>query len=334
MSCCFKMGCNEPSRGGSHLELKLLVSNFSSEPIRGDLHWKVTMDGQAIGEGHIAQKTPAPQGELLDVGRVDAILPDVGKPTRLKISLKLGASHKAYENDWTTWLYPAVICPKKLPIPVFVDEAFCKSFAAWKFRPIPARGDLESRAVYLTEWPCDPRIVDAAERGASVVAIGMPGQLLNSFAMTFRTSWWKAGEKREQNNTGTFVYDHPATKAMAPDGWCDDGWFHLIQGSRKFDLEKTPSRPEVLIRALPSLMLPVDEALLFQVGVGNGSLVVSGLNHRAADGRPENEWILAKLLEHAATFPSPKPKMASGIFKSRRGRSRRMPAGLPTSDCQ
>ena len=126
--------------------------------------------------------------------------------------------------------------------------------------------------------------------------------------MTFRTSWWKAGEKRDENNTGTFVYDHPATRAMAPDGWCDDGWFDLIEGGCKFDLEKAPARPEVMIRALPSLMLPADEALLFEVGVGKGSLIVSGLNHRRAEGRPENEWLIARLLDHAAKLPQPKAK--------------------------
>jgi hypothetical protein len=49
-----------------------------------------------------------------------------------------------------------------------------------------------------------------------------------------------------------------------------------------------------------------DEALLFAVGVGRGSLVVSGLNHAQADGRPENEWLLARLIDYAATLPHPK----------------------------
>ena len=48
-----------------------------------------------------------------------------------------------------------------------------------------------------------------------------------------------------------------------------------------------------------------DDAILFQVGVGKGCLVVSGLNHRRAQGKPENQWLLARLIDHAATMPRP-----------------------------
>ena len=51
-----------------------------------------------------------------------------------------------------------------------------------------------------------------------------------------------------------------------------------------------------------------DSAMLYEVGVGKGGLIVSGLNHDYAAGRPENEWLLARLLEHAASHPRPKAK--------------------------
>jgi hypothetical protein len=95
---------------------------------------------------------------------------------------------------------------------------------------------------------------------------------------------------------------------MAPDGWCDDGWFYLIEGGRKFVLETAPARPNVIIRALPGMMLVEDDAMLFEVGVGKGTLILSGLNHRRAEGRPENQWLMARLLEYAAGFPQPKAK--------------------------
>ena len=97
---------------------------------------------------------------------------------------------------------------------------------------------------------------------------------------------------------------------MAPDGWCDAGWFDLIEGAGKCVLEKMPARPEVIIRALPSMALVEDDAILFQVGVGKGCLIVSGLNHRHAQGRPENQWLLARLVDHAATMPRPNAPLA------------------------
>ena len=101
---------------------------------------------------------------------------------------------------------------------------------------------------------------------------------------------------------------------MAPDGWCDDGWFYLIEGGEQVRFGATPARPEVIVRALPSMVLVEDDALLFEVGVGKGSLIVSGLNHRRAAGRPENEWLIARLLDHAAAFPQPKAKWPASFL--------------------
>ena len=167
--------------------------------------------------------------------------------------------------------------------------------------------------MYLTSW-LDKRTTDAMERGASVVLLDGAVQITPSRPVTFKTTWWKAGESPEANHTGTYVYDHPVTRAMAPDGWCDDGWFHLIDGGAKSALEKMPARPEVIIRGLPSLMLPEDAAILYEVGVGRGTLIVSGLNHLRAKGRPENQWIIARLLDHAAEFPRPKANWPVSIL--------------------
>jgi hypothetical protein len=57
-----------------------------------------------------------------------------------------------------------------------------------------------------------------------------------------------------------------------------------------------------------------DDALLFEVGVGKGSLIVSGLNHQRAKGRPENQWLLAQLLDYAATMPQPKVKWPASML--------------------
>ena len=46
--------------------------------------------------------------------------------------------------------------------------------------------------------------------------------------------------------------------------------------------------------------------MLFEVGIGNGAMIASGLNHEAARGRPEGEWLIARLLEYAAGQPHPK----------------------------
>jgi hypothetical protein len=309
-------GLQRTYRGQERLTLKVLVSNFSADSLQGDLHWKVIVGDRLVAQEQKALTTPAPQGEVVDLGKIDVELPKIESPARVRVTIELAANGKQFVNDWTTWLYPVVIQPVKPPVPIIADEAYCKQFPGWGFQPIPLKGELASHAVYLASWPCDPRIVDALKRGAGVVMLDGADQLMKSCPITFRTSWWRAGEPPwdSKNHTGTFVYDHPVTRAMAPDGWCDDGWFHLIEGSKKFDLETAASRPDVLIRALPGMLVVKDYALLFEVGVEEGTLFASGLNHRRAAGRPENEWIVARLLEYAATFPQPRAKWSASLF--------------------
>ena len=299
----------------NRLQVKLLVSNYAAEPFQGELVWEVKAGDQTIARQQ-TPLTPVPQGEVAEMGRIDVVLPEITSPAKLRITTDVVANGKRLANDWSSWLYPSAIVPANFPAPVFADETQVKQCKDWGVKPIPAHGDLDSHAVYVVSWPCDPRIVDAMKRGASVVILDGADRLMKSHAVTFRTSWWKAGDTPETNNSGTFVYDHPVTRAITPDGWCDDGWFYLIEGGKKCVLELAPVRPEVIVRALPSMAIVEDDALLFEVGVGQGSLIVSGLNHRGAAGRPENDWIVSRLLVHAAQFPRPKPKWPASFLVS------------------
>jgi hypothetical protein len=299
-------GLQRTHRAKNRLQLKLLASNFSADGIKGRLDYEVK-----VGTRSLVQKqhpiTTAPQGELSNLAAIDLELPEVRDPTQLRITAMLYSGEKRFRNDWATWLYPSQIKPQISSSPVFADDSQQKRFAAWNVKPMSSGGNLSPKAVYLA-GKLNARLLDAMNDGACVVMLDGVSQFLKSYPVTFQTSWWQAGGSREQNNTGTFVYDHPVTRGITPDGWCDDGWCYLIDGGCKFDLQTMPARPGIMIRALPSLMLPVDEALLFEVGVGKGCLIVSGLNHRRAEGLPENEWILAKLIEYAATLPQPKTK--------------------------
>lgn len=298
-------GLDQTYRGKSRLELKLLVSNFSPDVLGGTLAWEVKAGGQTVAADKVALES-IPQGEVAGATQIAVELPETDVPVPLLVTASLTAGGKRCRNEWPARLYPALIRPASSPVPVFADVPQSKVFGAWGAAPIPTGETLDSRAVYVTDTFFDPRLAAAMERGACVVCLGGADPFLNAYPVTFRTTWWKAGDTPEKNNTGTFVYDHPATRAAAPDGWCDGGWFHLVEGAKKYVLEEVPARPDVIVRALPSMAMVQDEALLFAVGVGKGSLIVSGLNHGKAEGRPENEWLLARIVDYAATLPRPK----------------------------
>ena len=299
-------GLDRTYRGKDRFDLKLLVSNFSPEPLEGEFVWEVKAGDKSIATRQVSLNR-IPQGELAEATKIGLELPETAAPCKLTITAELTAGGKRFVNDWCSWLYPAVIRPAAIPMPVFADETQLAQFQDWGLKPIPEEDPLSINAVYIA-GRFDDRLADAIDRGARVVLLNGAGRFLRSHPINYRTTQWKAGDFPENNYCGTFVYDHPATRAMAPDGWCDAGWFHLIEGANKFVLDKTPARPEVIVRALPSMAMVEDDALLFLVGVGKGTLIASGLNHQRAKGRPENEWIVARLLEHAAGLSQPKAR--------------------------
>ncbi len=309
-------GLQQTYRSQERMGLSLSVSNFSPGPLQGTLRWKVEVEGRSVAQDGHSLTTPVPQGEIAEVAKVEVALPESALPVKVRIVVDLAAPGRVFSNDWTAWLYPAKIQPKATSVPIFAEANYTKQFPGWSLQPIPLNGDLPEQAIYLASWPCDPRIIDALKRGAGLVLLDGDGQLMESCPITFRTSWWRAGEKPwdDRNHTGTLVYDHPVTRAMAPDGWCGGGWWHLMEGSSKFDMETAPTRPETIIRALPGMLVVKEYALLFEVGVERGTLLVSGLNHRRAKGRPENEWLVARLLDHIAQSSRPKAQWPASLL--------------------
>jgi hypothetical protein len=248
--------------------------------------------------------------------RIDLELPDVTSPVKLTVAAKLAAGDKRFANEWHAWLYPREIRPEALPVPVFADAILIEDLKNVQLEVIPTTGALDNHAVYITDRLGDHRLINAMERGAGVVLLGAMEGFLESRVLTFRPSWWRGTTNNQVNHAGTFVYDHPLTRAMAPEGWCDEGWVRLIQGSQKYSLAATPVRPNIIIRALPTMEKVEDESLLFEVALGNGCLIASGLNHKDAQGYPENEWFLSHLLEYAAGFPRPEAAWPASFLKA------------------
>ncbi len=209
-------GLEKTCRAGKRLDVKLLISNYSPEALQGQLIWEVKAGDPSIGERQAAIKE-IPQGHVVEVGQIGLELPAVTGPRKLKIRAELVAGGKRFRNDWTAWLYPAAIHPEMLPVPVFADAASPARFRDWDARPLPTEGALSERAVYLVGRFADRRLVDALQRGACVVAFGGVEDTLKFRTLSYGTSWWKGSENGQVNHTGTFVYDHPMTRAMAPE---------------------------------------------------------------------------------------------------------------------
>lgn len=305
-------GLERTYRGGGKCRIAPVVSNYSPDAVNGNMIWEIRLGDALL----TSKKVPigVAQGGVQSLDAIEIDLPNVGEPTQLTVTAGLTVGERRYGNDWTSRVYPATIGPAALPISLFACKAWIDAFGGAAL-PIPETGSLPERAVYVTGGISDSRLVDALERGAAVVLLGPLGEVCPTRSVTFGTTWWKAGDSPETNHTGTFVYEHPVVRAIAPDGWCDEGWRDLLDGGGKYMLDAVPARPNIVIRALPSMVRMEESAILFEVGVGKGCLIASGLNHRGALGRPENQWLVKQLVEYAGTQPRPAAVWPASFFK-------------------
>jgi len=314
-------------RGGDGLAPKLIVSNYSPEPIRrGALTYRylgMPNPQPPLGKPNEPVWKGRDMGALVgfDVGQgeVKTIIPakmslwDVHSPARVILEAELTAFGRKFRNRWTTWVYPAKIAAPALKVPLFAGPVLSGALGRWGAKPIPP-GDLPAKAVYVMRQP-SPRVVDAVSRGACLVLLSPTG-LLPTASTRFKTSWWLGSAK--DCNVGTVVYDNPVTREMAPDGWCDAGWYRLLEGAQTYILDDLSNPPEVMVRALDVHRFCRSKALMFQARVGRGSLIVSGLRHfiHDRDAPPEAQWLLGRLIAHAGALPQPKAEFPIKLLRN------------------
>lgn len=304
---------------GERVTVQVSVSNFSGRDFNAPVTWRITSDTADIANGTLAA-AQAPHGTLSALGEIRVQLPRVDAPTRMHLELALSHSGETYTNTWSTWVYPSRMPRREADVPLYVSrdlDAYVNGLGA---KPIPD-GPLPSPAVYLARQP-SPELLDAASRGSSVVLLSPIGVFPTDWT-TFKSAWW-LGVFEGDSNAGTYVYPNPVTDGLTPDRWCDAGWFNLLQGAQTYLLDDYPAQPGVMIRALNTHAAPYpfsrtvefefmwrNKALLFETRVGEGALIVSGLNFDRAwrSGGPEGPWVLRKLIDYASTLPDPEAEL-------------------------
>jgi len=315
-------------RGGEKLSPRLIVSNYSPEPIRrGGLTYRylgmppptpaANKPNKPVREGRSTgglASFAVGQGEVRTLMPAEMSLPDVRSPTKVTLEAELSAFGRTFRNRWTTWVYPAKMIPPEPKAPLFAGPVLAGPLARWGAKPIPADSDLPEEAVYVMCQP-SPRVTDAVARGACLVLLS-PAGLLPTAPTRFKTSWWLGSER--DCNVGTVVYDNPVTREMAPDGWCDAGWYRLLEGAQTYILDGLSAPPEVMVRALDVHRFCRSKALMFQARVGRGRLIVSGLRQfvRGRDAPPEAQWLLGRLIEHAGSSPQPKGELPIELLRN------------------
>ena len=216
----------------------------------------------ALGQSGTFSK-PVPMGSVTEVGTIRVSLANVKAPA--KIELRFG------DNRWPLWVYPAQI-----------DDA------------VPA-------GILLTDSPAEAKA--ALAKGARVLldAHACPNPKATLFS-AFRPVYWSTTWFPGQRNTtlGMVVQDKsPAFAAFPTEDWQDWQWQHLVNGAATFRV--TGATPTFTPLAMPiaDFHKPALAALLFETAVGQGRLLVSGID--LTSKRPEARQLRRALLDYVAS---------------------------------
>lgn len=308
-------GLDVTARSGQRVDLKLLVSNYAPEALTDTTtEWQGQIDGRTV---FTWKGTPArlEQGEVITLNTLMVELPQVAAPARLIVTGTLQAGGRSWSNDWLAWVYPADPAAPKLSVPLLAAADVADCLARYQPRELPSEIKAPESTVIVTGQLTQP-ILDAVARGACLLLLD-PAPLFPTVSNRFKTAWWLGAP--DDANAGTVVYPGSLLRPLAPEGWCDAGWYHLLEGSQAAVLDDLPAAPEVLVRALDIHSQCRSKAVLLQARVGAGCIIVCGLNlalGQAAE-RPERQWLLDRLIEYAGTRPQPKAELPSDWLRAR-----------------
>jgi len=276
---------------GGALRFEAMLSNYSGEDFSSTIAVEIKVVGKPLINSIFETKTVA-HGELGKIGAASVEkLPEVVGPERLEISL-FSTDGKS-GNRWNAWLFPKNIKPDTAK-KIRADKK-CAQLLPPNWRALPVSGGkCDVDYVYVVS-DLTPPLMEALVGGARVVLLDA-GKIAKPIKISYKSSWWRAGNSESSNQTGTFVDSrNPLVREFMPDKWCDIACVKIMHNAVKYDVANL--EVENVVRSLSSMLMLGDYSLLFGAKVGAGTLVVSGFNHIDNAERPESLWLLKRMVD-------------------------------------
>lgn len=258
------------------LEATVEVANFGKEPLRDvTASWKLFgKDGHEVDAGKW-NVTSLPIGNCLPLGKISAGLSAVSSPECLTLEVTLGS----YTNKWHIWVYPSDV-----------------------------KTTQGERGIYMTD-----RLDAKAERllanGGSVLLSLKKGTLANEYGgkipVGFSSIFWNTAwtHKQPPHTLGILCNPkHPALAAFPTEYYSDYQWWDAMSHSGAVEFTKLSANAGLIVRVIDDWFTNRPLALLFELKVGRGKLLVSGIDFwNGMDKRPEARQLLHSLTQYMAS---------------------------------
>jgi beta-galactosidase len=247
------------------------LAHFGPAPLEKAVpFWKlVALDGKTLAQGEFPSQT-IPLGQGIRLGRVEASLANVPAPRACR--LVVGLKGTQFENDWTVWIYPAMV-EATPPADVLIKPGLDQEALA--------RLDAGGRVLLLP-----PRLSRLHPR------------------LTFEPIFWNRYMFRTQaRQTLGLLCDpkHPALAKFPTAFYQDWQWDEIVTGAPAMVLDALPKELHPIVQPIDDWNTNRKLGLVWECRVGNGKLLVCSADlEKDLDKRPAARQLRASLLSYMA----------------------------------
>lgn len=266
---------------GDHFQVDILASLYGDFLNKGGLSWLLMDDA-----GHIHCRGRIPLGEVRNgavekLGTIEFSLPDLPNPSKLTLLARLSGVQYEVVNDWNFWVFPRT----NSPVIDVVADRVVRSQLRILYPNLRSLGE-QAQLEILSALNQDA--LQFLNGGGRVLLLG------NETFPTLPTSFQLSITGRAHGNLATVIYDHPLMRDFPHEGFCDWQFYSLLEGGSAvvFNELNIPFNP--IIEVVSSFKQIQKQANLFELKVGDGSLLVCSMNLDLSD--PATVYLLDRLI--------------------------------------
>lgn len=251
------------------------VAHYGETPLKGvKAGWTLSdASGRVLQSGQWKNKE-IPWGNNIALGEISASLADVPVPSCLTLEVSVGER----KNSWNIWVYP---------------------------HSLPETA--EEERILMTDC-VDSTVLEALENGASVLLSlrkgSLPGKMGGHIQVGFSSIFWNTAWTYGQAPHTLGILCNPAHPALAEfptEYYSDYQWWDAMRYSGAVEITKVSPSIRPLVRVIDDWFTNRPLGLLFEVKVGNGKLLVSGIDFwQDMENRPAAVQLLHSLKKYMA----------------------------------
>ncbi len=252
------------------VECSVEVAHYGEHEIEAVVPiWKIVdVSGEEVRSGEFAE-TKISWGNCQPLGSVSESF-DVDKASKFQLQINVAG----FVNAWDFWVYPS-------DLPTIANDILVVS-------------TLNKEALAALEK--GGKVLLTVEKGS--IEEGKGGEVAVGFSSIFWNTAWTNGQK--PHTLGILCNpEHPALADFPTEYHSNWQWWDAMSHSNAINIEGFENTPESIVRIIDDWVTNRNLALIFEAKVGNGKLVMTGVDLQSdLDSRPEARQMLYSLKKY------------------------------------